>query len=418
MRGAVTSRRTTTLLEAPGVVCDAYTGLLRASSEVPRRPHDPDVFVWAVLFAGAEGDAAGGAGLTLEAARMAAVGEAIERVLCAASPADQVLTASLDELRGQGSARALDPSSMPLFTGEQHASPGFPFAPFDPARPMRWVGFRELTTGEPVWGPEELAFLRPGPAGHGLAPSISTGLAAGPVEGVVLRGLQEVIERDAIMGAWWGSYAIDQLDAREVFAWLGASVARRLQRPNLRYRFYRVRSPFSDHVTIASLEGDDREGPVVSFGSACRETIGESLLKAAIEAVQGRGYVRMLLAAPAPVSARPRSFAEHAAHHARHPGELARTPLASAAPASLGTSRGPESLTTLLRKLGPDHAPLVRLVTPARVARHAPGWVVVRVVAPGLTPLHGDHALAHLASPLWRGRPLSAWAAHPPHPFP
>ena len=143
-----------------------------------------------------------------------------------------------------------------------------------------WVCCRRAGTGDPWWVPQELGylFLRPGDR-HRLGPSVSTGLACGRVgDPVLLRGLQEVIERDAVVGAWWGSYAVGEYPEAEVLTALGANRAARLRRPNLRYRFFRVASPYSAHVTLVTLEGEDREGYCFSAGSACRETqpIGSS----------------------------------------------------------------------------------------------------------------------------------------------
>src|SRR3954462_14448699 len=89
---------------------------------------------------------------------------------------------------------------------------------------------------------------------------------------VLLRSLQETIERDAVVGAWWGGYRLEEHDAKQVFAVLDPAIAPRLLRPNLRYRFYRIDTPFSAHVTVVTLEGKDRVGYCYSAGSACRET--------------------------------------------------------------------------------------------------------------------------------------------------
>ena len=56
-------------------------------------------------------------------------------------------------------------------------------------------------------------------------------------------------------------------------------------------------------------------------------------------------------------------------------------------------------------------------MTPPALAQHDLDWVVVRVMIPGLQPMHGDHALPFLGGPHWRGRSLAAWAKIPPHPF-
>jgi ribosomal protein S12 methylthiotransferase accessory factor len=253
--------------------------------------------------------------------------------------------------------------------------------------------------------------LRPG-AVHRFTPAISTGWSAHrSVDRAVLRGVQEVIERDALMGGWWGAYPIEAH---------ALEVSPALARPNLTYRAYRIASPYSDHVTMVTVEGDDREGPCFAIGSACRETRAASLDKATLEAVQGRHYVRYLrseLAARGVTELRvPRDFREHAVAYSLDPTRLAATPLATARPAG-AVLGGDEPLAALVRRLGEARPPLFRLMTPPALAQHGLDWVVVRVMIPGLQPMHGDHALPFLGGPCWGGRPLAAWATIPPHPF-
>jgi hypothetical protein len=87
---------------------------------------------------------------------------------------------------------------------------------------------------------------------------------------------------------------------------------------------------------------------------------------------------------------------------------------ARAAPADTA----PEGLAALVERLGPDRPVLVRLMTPPGIASARLGWCVVRVVVPGLQPMHGHHALPFLGGPLWAPRPLADWANVLPHPFP
>jgi len=121
------------------------------------------------------------------------------------------------------------------------------------------------------------------------------------------------------------------------------SVTRRLQRPNLTYRFYRVRTPFSDHVTMVRLDGEDREGFCVSIGSACRENRDASWRKAVLEAVQGRHYVRYLKS-EAETARMPVTFADHAVFYSRRPELLPDTVLerAEAPPPTRDTCARPD----------------------------------------------------------------------------
>src|SRR5579862_736509 len=75
-----------------------FTGLFRDAMPIPRRPHDPDVFVWSGTLPrwgpDAQDLAVGGAGWDEHAAEMAGVGEAVERSLPQPLPQDQALEAS------------------------------------------------------------------------------------------------------------------------------------------------------------------------------------------------------------------------------------------------------------------------------------------------------------------------------------
>jgi len=232
----------------------------------------------------------------------------------------------------------------------------------------------------------------------------------------VLRALQEVIERDALLGAWWGAYPLEEF-AQET-AW-GAEESLRLQRPNLRWRFFRIQSPFSHHVTMVTVEGEDREGFCHSIGSACRESRRASWNKATLEAVQGRHYVRHLRQQAAEVLRPPlETFADHAVYYSFHREELERTALKRARPASEGTAPPDESLAVLCERLRESSPVLVRNLTPPMLAGKGLDWRVVKVTVPGLQPLHADDRFAHLGGQLWLPRALEEWSEAPPHPFP
>jgi ribosomal protein S12 methylthiotransferase accessory factor len=398
----------------------AYTGLFRRFGSPPVRPHDPALFLCSGLPAAwsplADAHEAGGIGLDAAAAEAACIGEAIERLQSYPLPDDEIVVASHDAWPRD--EPAVTPDSWVLFHPEQYALAGFPFRPLTPTTVCPWVRCRHAITGLALWAPAECVYLNLCDR-HSICPGISTGLACGRVGDPLLwRGLQEVIERDAVVGAWWHRYVLHQYPAADVFAELGPDIRHRLLRPNLRYRCYRVASPFSDHVTMVTLEGEDHEGPCFSVGSACRGNRRASWTKAALEAVHGRHYVRHLRTQATATPNTPATFAEHALYYSLHPDELphtafnrAKAPPPEAAPAS-------EPLGVLLDRLGPRHPALFRSMTPPAIAAESLGWHVLRVVVPGLQPLHGNHALPHLGGALWSPRGLAEWATVPPHPFP
>lgn len=401
---------------------DPFTGLFAESGAVPRRPHDPEVHVWSGALR-LPGDAgvltAGGAGWDAESAEAAGLGEAVERLTPWRLPDDESVEANV--ARWPLDEPPVEPSQWVLFHPEQYATPGFPFRPLTRDTVCRWVGFRQLTNGQLWWVPEELAYLstRPGVC-NGLTPGLSTGLSCGRFgDPVVLRGLQEIIERDALVGAWWERYPLEEHPEDAVWASLSSWVRLRLERPNLRYRFYRIASPFSHHVTLVTVAGEDEEGFCFAVGSACRETRTASWRKSLLEAVQGRHYVRRL---KGEYQRTPRSliipatFADHALYYSVHPTRLAETVLVR--PVRPVVEEKPEEdLQVLQTRLGPDRRVLVRLMTPPSIASERLGWYVVRVLVPGLQPLHGHHALPFLGGSLWAPRPLHAWRDALPHPF-
>ncbi|HYT92055.1 MAG TPA: YcaO-like family protein, partial [Gemmataceae bacterium] len=225
-----------------------------------------------------------------------------------------------------------------------------------------------------------------------------------------------------VVGAAFGRYPLIEHDAERTFAALDSSLTPRLQRPNLHYRFYRIETPFSAHVTVVTLEGEDHEGYCFSVGAACRETRVASWLKALLEAVQGRYYARYLKGQLQREGRRlgmPATFAEHAVYYSVYPEHLRRTVLWC--PARAGADADAdcgEDIATLAECLGPERPVLFRNLTPPGIAMERLGWCVLRVVVPGLQPLHGHHALPFLGGPLWAPRGWRDWADMPPHPFP
>lgn len=396
---------------------DAYTGILTRLSAIPRRAHDPAVHLWGGVlppWGPRRGDLAlGGAGWTDDDARDACVGEAIERAQSYPLPDDEVVEASFEDWSRD--EPAIGPGRWVLFHPDQR----IPFAAFARESRARWVCFRDAATGEARWIPEEFGFLfHPPGGGPRLSPSYSTGLSCGRAgHPVLLRGLQEAIERDAVVGAWWGSLPLEEWESADVLRELDPALPPRFVRPNRRYRFYRVRSPFSDHVTLVTVEGEERDGPIFSAGSACRETRAASWEKSILEAIQGVSYVRHLRADRGGLGWVDdlSDYAHHAAYYTAHPDRLKETALCRAvAPSSLRTAT--ETVASVRERLGPTRPVLFRIMTPPGIAREFRDWLVLRVVVPGLQPLHGNHRWPHLGGPLWN-RPLSAWAETPPHPF-
>jgi ribosomal protein S12 methylthiotransferase accessory factor len=398
-----------------------FTGLFGQWGPIPLRPHDPAIPAWSGVLPSwgphRTDLAVGGVGLDLAAAEAAALGEAIERWQARPFPTDEIIQASF--ARWALAETAVDPLRWVLFHPDQHALTGFPFAPLQRETVCPWVCCRVAGSGEPCWAQAWLIFLD---AAGVYGPSLSTGLSAGRQgDPILLRGLQEVIERDALVGAWWGRYPLEEHNCRQVFALLPDDLPMRLRRPNLTYRCYRVRSPFSAHVSVVTLAGEDHEGFCFSAGSACRQTRQASWLKAILEAVQGRHYVRYLRRSPevaGMVDGLPTDFAGHALYYCLHPERLRETVLERAVPAIPDKEEAHEPFAALVERLGPAHPVLFRLLTPPGISAAGEPWLVLRVLVPGLQPLHGHHRYPFLGGALWSPRSIGEHVSVLPHPFP
>ncbi|MDO6591221.1 hypothetical protein DS901_17260 [Loktanella sp. D2R18] len=139
----------------------------------------------------------GGKGLTEEAAKLAALGEAMERYSAF----------HWDPARlhvGPASDTAITPAESVLYSADQYAA-GLPYQPWSRTNQTSWIKGTELPPGAAVDMPASLVYLvgpPPNPADYFTAVT-SNGLAAGrDLPHAILGGLNEVIERDAFMITW------------------------------------------------------------------------------------------------------------------------------------------------------------------------------------------------------------------------
>lgn len=145
-----------------------------------------------------------GSGLDLgdaNTARLIAIAEAAERYASGDAMGEPVRWARAAELEGA----VIDAASIPRCSARELALPGCPLPPLDPEAVIRWVRGTDLVSGEPTWVPAVMAAygLSTITAAERFWYRISTGYAVhtDPVEALV-RGLCEVIERDAVAVTW------------------------------------------------------------------------------------------------------------------------------------------------------------------------------------------------------------------------
>ncbi|SCE72235.1 YcaO-like family protein [Micromonospora chokoriensis] len=144
-------------------------------------------------------------------ARFVAVAEVAERYAGRDVLAEERIWATAEELGDE----CLEPERYPRCTEAEYAHPDCPIVPFDPRAAIRWTSGLDLVTGEPVWVPAVLACygLTETVTAEHFSCRMSTGFAVhtDPVEAVV-RGLFEVVERDANAVVWLQRLALPPVD--------------------------------------------------------------------------------------------------------------------------------------------------------------------------------------------------------------
>ncbi len=278
-------------VKAFGRLVDPRLGLLRRLALEPLPPHLPPGLCQARAEIAdsrafspwtSDAAAAGLAWWNAEAARAAAVGEAVERY-CGNVVPTGLRRASYAELAAGGGA-ALDPADLALYAPEQYRRRGFPFVPFTRDLQVLWTTGFDLATGDSVAVPASWVWTSwsTGPAAgepktHG---TIYAGIAAGPSREEAERSaLAELVERDAVHLAWTAGVPLPRLTPP---AWMEPLLT--AARGAVTAELYLFPNAFGLPVVGALLR--DREAGVVTLGQACRTTPVDAALKAVAEAAQ------------------------------------------------------------------------------------------------------------------------------------
>ena len=237
---------------------------------------------------------AGGAGIGLADATNRAMGELLERYACLAYDGTGRIVSSYKALRG-GGRRPVPFETLALFSPEQLRRPGFPYAGFTADTPVGWFEGIDLASGSPIHVPGQLVSLGyvPGPdeiATCFYASSSGCALSAS-LEGALLAGLLECIERDAVMMRWYARLAppMLELDPEDL---LGRRLGR--QSGGLDIRFHDM--TVDGEVPVVGVTCIERTGRPCFFilSAAAALDPAAAARKALIEAGQGRPFIKFL----------------------------------------------------------------------------------------------------------------------------
>lgn len=365
--------------------------------------------------------AGGGAARTLADARLAASGEAIERMVASHA---RIPVRPAAELIRTGAA-VVPLSDWTLHSSDQRGDPRFPHHDiYDGETAMALAS--DLVDDSTAWIPAALVTLSDR---HG-AMATSSGLAAHPsVYTALLRAVEELIERDALVTTW-----LHGLGGREV---TGTPWHREADDVGARIRVFDLTPRFSPHPVAVVTGSFPLAGrPRHSLGAACRARWDDAVEKAFLECCQGVMFAGHLVHRdPGAVRLEPddvRDFDAHAAFYTARPERWADLPLFTAAvpvqpPPDAPAADAPageqlRAMADALRSAG------IRLLSRelTTVEANQLGVRVVRVASPELTPIHHDHRWPFLggntAAANWRWPDASSRCSavrYPsPHPHP
>lgn len=362
-----------------------------------------------------------GTSIDAEEAARRAIGEAIERytALNAMIPSERAT------LREGG---LLD--LWPVCAPDEPCGPEFRALAADVK--LTQIRMRRLGDGASMLVPAGFVCLgfHPEPPEPPVTLPISTGLAFHPERHqAIWRGFCEVVERDAVMSAWWLHRPVPEID----MAGAPYGVSARLERlaaASMTTRLYDITTEIGIPTAFCVLQS--ARYPKLVVGAASRASADAAAAKALDEVVS----MRVALQTPSPASeteattAWPASLIAHARWHAEgnrdgafdfllH-SELAPVGYQQFAARSMAEPADFAALDALARQFGIDALPI--LWTEFTAPEMRPLGTVVRVVVPGLVPLSPDDRIRWLGTPrvLRRAgltRATRSAFARQPHPF-
>jgi ribosomal protein S12 methylthiotransferase accessory factor len=338
------------------------------SSAVPQNSSEP----WE--------SASGGIGRDEKTAKLAAIGEALERY---SAYAFRLPIKEKKQIKG----KIIELEQFSLFSEDQTKDRDFPYTQYY-GEENNYTNVFSIFDNEEYWVPEALVGLDNTERGPF---STSTGLACASTKyHALLRALQEVIERDALVTTW-----IHGIPGRQIK--LDNSYTEEVKEKRGEALCIDATPEYSSHpVALVAgclpLRGKKR----ISLGAACRETWEEAVEKAYLEWVQGIMFAGYYSSFHPHLEYRTfddvKTFDDHAVFYTVHPEMWKKVPLTRGEQFEqknkyLESSSARESIEKLIRRLKNNNVRIYyRELTTVDLRQI--GAYVFRVLSPDLTPIH------------------------------
>jgi bacteriocin biosynthesis docking scaffold, sagD family len=230
----------------------------------------------------------GGGALSYIEARVAAIGETIERYSAAYVPDNLIVGDYASDLNDDAFRYDWN-----LFHPRQYIEDQFPFVPITPGLQMSWAKGRNLVTGSQVAVPADLVYLSPLPRRNAtVGYSTSNGLACGLTETEALvSAIFEAFERHAFVLTWHASLTPPRVDGDRLLG--GTQFWQQHVKPTgLDVRLFALSELVGVPTVLAVVLNTKTESAPIAFGAASAASIATACRKAIVEAFQTRVWIK------------------------------------------------------------------------------------------------------------------------------
>jgi len=218
-----------------------------------------------------------------EVALLKCLMEAVERFCVSTYRNENIITGDFKHMSKLGSA--LNPSCV---------SKGYL-----QSESLGWIRGTNITENKECFIPAQLVYLyykRQIDENFLTFPNITTGAAAGfDFESTLLRGIYEVIERDAIMGIYLNKISVPKLDLTTIKNADVKELLAKCERYKLEMNVFDITTELGIPTIMAVLIDRTGVGPAITFGAKSSVDINEALLGAMTEPFLTRTWLRMEL---------------------------------------------------------------------------------------------------------------------------
>jgi ribosomal protein S12 methylthiotransferase accessory factor len=333
-----------------------------------------------------------GGAIDVKRAKMKAIGESIERYCASQYRSESLRYCTWRDLPTQ----PYSIEDFALFSPEQYATGDLRFVPLLDTTVCGWENAWSLTSNKAAFVPAEFVYVPYADPGTGkpmFYEPISTGLACHQhLATAVLKGLMEAIERDAFMLVWRNEIPCQKISADHVLERFLQTVAYPVQRNQISLELFDLTLDTGAHVVMSVIENASHQ-PHRIIGISAGSTLEKACIDATEEAFLTWLALKRLLGIPS--VSNPVTLRDQAMLHATDRGLRGALDFLSLESRQYNNALGDygrivdtlHALAAFIRKAGMDV--LVVDVTTEDIA--ACGFVVVRVLVPGLHPLDSNH---------------------------